>query len=82
MSSDYYGAQAGEIADEGARPDDDYDPYLDDPDHGRAREEPDFEAIAYAEHCEEAHGGGACDCPPPDPGEWLAGTETDERAPF
>ena len=31
------------------------------------REEPDFEAEAYSEHLEEAHGGGECDCPPPPP---------------
>lgn len=33
----------------------------------REPDEPDFEAEAYAEHCDEAHGGGACVCPPPPP---------------
>lgn len=28
--------------------------------------EPDFAAGEYERHCEEAHGGEACDCPPDD----------------
>jgi hypothetical protein len=59
-------------------PDDDYEPdhwqeYKDDLVMGRINEdgsqrepdEPDFAAIEYAEHCDDAHGGAACDCPLP-----------------
>lgn len=34
--------------------------------------EPDHDAIEYAEHCEAAHGGKACDCPLPTPEETEA----------
>jgi hypothetical protein len=40
--------------------------------------EPDFEAEAYAEHCEEAHGGKPCNCPLPTQAELDAAWE--ERA--
>ena len=46
------------------------------------RTEPDFEAEAYWEHCDEAHGGKACDCPPPDPVELPEGETYAEEAPF
>lgn len=29
------------------------------------QEEPDFEAEEYWAHCDEAHDGNPCDCPPP-----------------
>lgn len=67
MSADYYGHIAGELADEGRDdPDpDDYDDRLMPP----AREEPDFDAIEYAAHCETVHSGKACICPAPTPEE-------------
>lgn len=33
-------------------------------DRDREPSEPDWDAIEYAKHSEEAHGGKACDCPP------------------
>jgi hypothetical protein len=41
--------------------------------------EPDWDAIGYAKHCDEAHFGAACDCPPPSQAEidaeWAAVAE-------
>ena len=55
---------------------DDYDPYLDDPAEQAAAEDRALDrhieeqaAGEYQEHCDEAHGGLACDCPHP---EWPA----------
>jgi hypothetical protein len=76
VSSDY-GHIAGEIADRGG---DDYDPYLDDPDHYREPDPPEDWLEAEAErgaqrHRERDHGGGECDCP-------VAEPEYSEEAPF
>jgi hypothetical protein len=67
MSSDYYGSIAGEMADDGYEPDDDW---YDDDDRDDCPE-PDGEdyeiARSYAEHyehCERKHGGGECHCRP------------------
>lgn len=59
-----------EPLDDSLGPDDDYDPYLDDPDdEARAEDPPEgyLEAEAWREHehhCDLVHGGGECDCPP------------------
>jgi hypothetical protein len=67
IASDY----ADWSGDDGDDGDDRYEEYKDAvamgyiwPD-GTQREppEPDWSAREYAEHCEEMHGGGACDCP-------------------
>lgn len=55
--------------DEGYEPD---DIFWDDDLTGPEQTEPDFDAESaaeYAEHCDEHHGGGECDCPPPPPRE-------------
>jgi hypothetical protein len=45
--------------------------------------EPDFEAEAYDRHCQETHGGKACDCPPSETAWELPEGETyDTEAPF
>jgi hypothetical protein len=45
----------------------------------REPREPDWDAILYANHCEEIHAGAACDCPPPSQAEidaaWAAHLE-------
>jgi hypothetical protein len=70
--------------------DDRYDEYKDDlamgyiyPD-GTQREpdEPDWGAEEYRAHCEEAHGGKSCTCPPPEPAEWAPGDIPFGEAPF
>jgi hypothetical protein len=82
-----------EPADEcdGADYDDDrYDEYKDNlamgyinPDGSqRDPDEPDFGAEEYAEHCDEVHGGKACDCPKPDPWVLPEGETYAEEAPF
>ena len=84
MSSDFYGAQAGEIADEGARPGWDDDD-LETPEEiaaaeARAEEPPDWyleeEAERHARiHRDQDHDGAECDCP-------VAEPEYSEEAPF
>jgi hypothetical protein len=57
----------------------------DDFDSQPERTEPDFEAEAYWQHCEEAHFGESCTCPPPDPDaawELPEGETYDTEAPF
>jgi hypothetical protein len=49
------------------------------PGDDRGPREPDWEAIEYAEHCEEVHGGEACDCPRPSREETDAEWEERER---
>lgn len=46
------------------------------------RTEPDFEAEAYWEHCDEAHGGKSCTCPPPALAELPEGETYSDEAPF
>jgi hypothetical protein len=48
-------------------------------DRGREPPEPDHDAIEYARHCEEDHGGKACDCPLPSPEETGAAWTERER---
>lgn len=49
------------------------------------RSEPDFEAEAYWQHCDEEHSGEQCCCRPPEhPGPWALpeGETYDTEAPF
>ena len=70
--------------------DDHYDQYKDDLAMGRIYEdgsyrepdEPDWGALDEQRHSAEAHGGKACDCPPPDPVELPEGETYDMEAPF
>jgi hypothetical protein len=57
---------------------DDYDGL----DSGPEPTEPDLEAEAYWEHCDEAHGGKSCTCPPPDLAELPEGETYDTESPF
>lgn len=62
----------------------DYGPPDPDDDLNPVRDEPDFEAEAYWQHCDEAHGGEECDCPPAPPIEPARPGDPDyaERPPF
>ena len=78
MSSNYYGAQAGEIADAGGWWDD-YSPEEYEAAQRRAEDPPDWyleqEAERHAQiHRDQEHGGGECDCQ----ADWPA----DAEAPF
>lgn len=46
------------------------------------RDEPDWEAEAYWQHCADEHFNAACDCPPPDPWVLPEGETYDTEAPF
>jgi hypothetical protein len=70
--------------------DDRYDEYKDsvamgyiNPDGSqREPDEPDFWAEDYSRHCDEAHGGKSCTCPPPGLAELPEGETCDTEAPF
>lgn len=48
----------------------------------RDPDEPDWGAEEHAEHCDEHHGGNACDCPRPPIEAWPDGPDYADEPPF